>query len=276
MLPEVYSPYYLTQEQRDNFEDLGFLIINNALPTEMVERLLKAIDKLWVEHQQSSKLPFLHLMGFIGKDPSFVELLNWPTTFPLVWGLLGWNIFLYHSHLDVNPPENREWSKGKLSWHQDSGRVNSEIETCSRPRLSLKVSYWLSDVSEPGRGNMFVIPGSHKRDTYLLDNDESKAPSEAIPILAKPGTAVLFDRRLWHTRSPNYSGLTRKALFYGYSYRWLRARDELVVSPQLLVGCDAIQHQLLQRHMDADGYIPSDRDVPLRNWLLQHYPNNID
>lgn len=29
------------------------------------------------------------------------------------------------------------------------------------PRLSVKLAYWLSDVSAPGRGNLKVVPGSH-------------------------------------------------------------------------------------------------------------------
>ena len=38
------------------------------------------------------------------------------------------------------------------------------------------------------------------------------------------GDAVLFDRRLWHRRSRNGSPITRKALFYAYTFRWVRAR----------------------------------------------------
>jgi hypothetical protein len=38
---------------------------------------------------------------------------------------------------------------------------NREIETTPRPRLSVKLAYWLSDVSEPGRGNLKVVPGGH-------------------------------------------------------------------------------------------------------------------
>ena len=42
----------------------------------------------------------------------------------------------------------------RFDWHQDGGRQNREIKTAPRPRLSVKLAYWLSDVSEPGRGNL--------------------------------------------------------------------------------------------------------------------------
>ena len=47
----------------------------------------------------------------------------------------------------------------RFDWHQDGGRQNREIETIPRPRLSVKLPYCLSDVSEPGRGNLKVVPG---------------------------------------------------------------------------------------------------------------------
>ena len=38
---------------------------------------------------------------------------------------------------------------------------------------------------------------------------------------------MFFDRRLWHARSDNYSEVTRKAMFFGYTLRWIAIRDEL-------------------------------------------------
>jgi ectoine hydroxylase len=49
----------------------------------------------------------------------------------------------------------------RFEWHQDGGRQNREIETTPRSRLSVKLAYWLADVSEPGRGNLKVVRGSH-------------------------------------------------------------------------------------------------------------------
>ena len=66
-----------------------------------------------------------------------------------MWGILGWNIYLYHSHLDVTPLENARHQEWSVAWHQDSMRVNDEIESNPRPRLSLKIGYYLTDVSQP-------------------------------------------------------------------------------------------------------------------------------
>ena len=63
-------------------------------------------------------------------------------------------------------------------------------------------------------------------------------------VLVPPGGAVLFDRRIWHTSSANISAITRKVLFYGYSYRWLRPRDDQSFEG-LFAQCEPIRKQLL-------------------------------
>jgi hypothetical protein len=49
----------------------------------------------------------------------------------------------------------------RLNWHQDGRQQNRESDTTQRPRLSVKLAYWLSDVSQSGRGYLKLVPGSH-------------------------------------------------------------------------------------------------------------------
>jgi ectoine hydroxylase len=90
-----------------------------------------------------------------------------------------------------------------------------------------------------------------------------------------PGSAVFFDRRLWHAASPNYSDVTRKVLFYGYSYRWLRTKDDMTIPPARMERSDPIRRQLLGDGVNANGHFtPTDADVPLRVWLKEHRPED--
>jgi ectoine hydroxylase len=91
-------------------------------------------------------------------------------------------------------------------------------------------------------------------------------------VLGPAGCAVLLDRRTWHSRSANVSTMTRKVIWYGYSYRWLRPKDAMTVE-HLYANLDPIQRQILGDGTSANGtYDPTDADVPLRGWLHQHYP----
>jgi ectoine hydroxylase len=238
-----------------DFERDGYVVVENALDADAIAHLAEAVDRVWREERPDGSA--LHLLGFLGRDTAFIDLIDHPTTFPLVYGLLGWNIYVYHCHLDVHPPlhEPPRWR-----WHQDGGRQNLELES-PRPRLSVKVAYFLTDVETPGQGALRVIPGSHRRDTL----SKKCEPAEATPLLVRAGCAVVFDRRLWHARSDNVSQRTRKALFYGYTYRWIRPRDDLGLSAEQIAGLDPVRRQLLGAGTSAIGYwIPTEEDVPLR------------
>ena len=287
--PEKYLPHLITEAERTHFEEQGYLYIPNALSSEMREHLTYAVDTLYNKALATGRAkPGSHWgwSDFLGADDALLNLVDLPTTLPKVWGILGWNIYLYHAHMHVKPPAptDAEEGEGWLEWHQDSGRVNIEMETHPRPRLSMKVAYFLTDVSEPGRGNFYIRPGSHLKSDmsvpeYEISRDPREAtaddvPDDAMPVCVEPGTAVLFDRRLWHSRSPNHSEMTRKALFYGYGYRWIRPKDEMSVEP-LYERCDPIRRQLLGAATRNNGrYVPSEDDVPLRGWLIENLGDN--
>lgn len=267
--------YRLTDAERQTFDETGLLMVEDALSPEQVAELTAIVDRTFEGRLAEGHDPRTALFypNFIPDSPRFADLVDYERVLPKVWGILGWNIYLYHAHLIVTPPTGKPRSDATFGWHQDSGRVNREIETHPRPRLSLKVAYFLSDTSEAGRGNFWVIPGSHVQDTLELPPDGTGQPAGAVPVLAKPGTAVFFDRRLWHTASPNWSEITRKVLFYGYGYRWIRTKDDMTVQ-SLWERSDPIRRQLLGAGVNANGfYSPTDADVPLRVWLREWSPD---
>ncbi|MDP9352315.1 MAG: phytanoyl-CoA dioxygenase family protein [Chloroflexota bacterium] len=267
----------LTEEERRTFEETGVLTVENALSPEHLAALTEATDRQHEEALSTGHDPTkaYFLPNFIPKDPLFANLVDYEPVLPKVWGILGWNIYLYHAHLIVTPPSGRAPDDETFGWHQDSGRVNVEMESHPRPRLSLKVAYFLSDTSQEGRGNFWVVPGSHLSDTLERPADGKGQPQGATPVLAKPGTAVFFDRRTWHAASPNWSDITRKVLFYGYGYRWIHTKDDMTVE-SLWEQSSPIRRQLLGDGVNANGrYSPTDADVPLRTWLREHCPDDV-
>jgi ectoine hydroxylase-related dioxygenase (phytanoyl-CoA dioxygenase family) len=114
------------------------------------------------------------------------------------------------------------------------------------------------------------------QDDIDCPQDGKSNPAGAEPLCMSPGSAVLLDRRTWHSRSANLSDLTRKVVWLGYSYRWLRPKDDMTVDhlyPQL----DPIRRQILGDGLSANGvYDPHDGDVPLRSWLEEHCPEDAN
>ena len=266
-------------EKLAEFDRDGYTIIPGALTADEVGFYRDALDRVYADQQADGRVKpgaSMHQLSAVANCPEALGLVDHPTTFPYVWSILGWNVHAYHSHLDVHPqlPSKRPF---RFEWHQDGGRQNREIETDPRPRLSVKYAFWLSDVSETGRGNFKVVPGSHKTNWISgppRRDVEWPDPDGAIEVTANAGDAVLFDRRLWHARSDNYSQITRKAMFVGYTYRWVAMRDENdgIWSSDLAASINPVQRQLLGGLPDksgdhAWGHYPE--STPLYGWLKE-------
>jgi ectoine hydroxylase len=123
-------------------------------------------------------------------------------------------------------------------------------------------------VTTPENGAMEIVPGSHKLATKPEGCDTGEG---VMPVCVKAGSAVLFDRRMWHRRGINTSDITRRVLFFGYSYRWLRGLDYNNLPEEVLSKCDPIRRQLLGDGVDVKGWWqPTEADVPLKGWLRDH------
>jgi phytanoyl-CoA dioxygenase PhyH len=276
-----YEP--IRADERATFARDGFLLIPDALTPSLWSRAVKATNRIYDQEQRAGRLRAdgsLHLLGMLRRDPVFLDLLDYPRTFRYVWGLLGWNVYTHHHHLDVHPgfapDEPVPWN-----WHQDGYRQNSDIDAATRPMLSVKIAFVLSDMSLPGRGATKIIHGSHLRNTLVgrpeRPDERYDEPDGAEEIIARAGDAFIFDRRLWHSRSVNISALTRKIVFIGYTHRWIRPLDETDYrrDPQWLAGMSPLRRQLLGDGTDnanfwgvrPDGWV--DRDIPLRTELAE-------
>lgn len=168
-----------------------------------MQRLNAASDRLYAEAaaaadsgSSGSQGGTLGLFRSVSRDDAILDLVDNPSTFPLVYDILGWNIQLYISHLIVYPPEpsGTEAFETKATgngWHIDGGRPVPEMEERPQPRLSLKVGFFLTDTSIPYSGAMRIVPRSHK----LGDPPPPGTvdPPGVMDIKVKPGDAVLCE-----------------------------------------------------------------------------------
>jgi Phytanoyl-CoA dioxygenase (PhyH) len=277
--------------ERRRFDQDGWLLIPGALPSSLRERLVEATDRVYTQEAFRDRLgphQSLSLPGFLSRDNLFLELLDLPTTFPYVWGPLGWNIYTHHCQLEVTPTV-AEAGPPSWSWHRDGTdgpeagddprhphtgvRAEAQAEPPPGPARSVTVVFALSDLSELGRGNPRIIPGSH-----LLgapDRPERPElgfaePAGAMDVLAQPGDALVLDGRLWRSRGINISGITRKALSIGYTHRWVpqggaarRDRDRVQ-----LERLSPVRRQLLGVDLGGDfGVDLGGESAPLRESL---------
>lgn len=292
---EPFRTNALTPDESARFERDGFLVLEGALRGDRLAGLVALADELergyYGDGGRTVDRPSVRRGRFgrgrvakpsaldrirpvpLGRSVEFhdvllddrvLELVDHELTLPKIAGVLGWNIAVYLATLALSPPVPDGGptiaEHVALGWHQDSSRVNDDLPADQpRPRLSAKVAFFLSDITHDDGGNMWVVPGSHLGNELPADAAET-----GMPLRVPAGAAVLFDRRIWHSASPNRSDRTRKVVFMGYAYRWLRTHDDLDVAG-LWAGASPLRRQLLGWAPDSTSrYAPEDEDVPLR------------
>lgn len=215
---EVWKENLLTSDEHDAFEQEGYFVVENALSPDEVDRINAAMDRCEIQSRNAKGVEAekrLNQHDLIERDPVFMDLIDLPTTFPKVWGLMGWNIQLFHTQMVITPPHTQERIEKRFGWHQDNNRMNKDFETArpTHPRVSMKVAFFLSDTREEGRANFYIVPGSHVSGAVHFANDDDLMPEGALATQVKPGDALFFDRRLFHAASPNISDAERRVLF---------------------------------------------------------------
>ncbi|HIC16514.1 TPA: hypothetical protein EYO77_00225, partial [Candidatus Poribacteria bacterium] len=63
--------YCLTETESQQFEQDGFFIIENALPSELVENLISVVDYLLLQHRENNGIGVhetVNMLDFVGKD----------------------------------------------------------------------------------------------------------------------------------------------------------------------------------------------------------------
>jgi ectoine hydroxylase-related dioxygenase (phytanoyl-CoA dioxygenase family) len=269
---ETLAKAIFTDDQLNQWDQLGYVIVEDALSSEKVAQLMQVIDSLRSRLERAAHrrdIFGLDIRPLVTEDDAFLEVMEWPTTFPLAVRLLQhYNIQLMTSHLIMVPPNPNERN---ISWHRDGGAPG--LFVAGIPALfSLKIGYFLTDLIEPHMGQLMVVPGSHKRTVQEVFSPGQTEPDGGIELRVKAGSAVIFHQGLYHAGGLNLSDKTRTVLYYGYGYRLMRPIDYTEMPAALLERCSPITRQLLGAKVTHLGYqIPTEADVPLRQWYLDHY-----
>lgn len=228
-----------TAAERFFFDTYGYLVIENFLNPEMVDRLtetlLRIIDRRRAKQQQGiAHTGMTQIKGpastrifyILDDDPLFLEMLDWPPLMPYVTTLL--NAKPHHHASDAIVEYSSDLHERGMGWHIDGH--DSGYRNLGRPipLLQLKVGYYLNDMTEPGQGNLAVVPGSHKS---FVEPDPAQLKQGMFPgavqLCVPAGSVILFHNALWHAGGPfTRPDGHRLILYYAYEHPWMVASQE--------------------------------------------------
>jgi len=232
----------VTSEQLGQLARDGWCVVPDVLdPAETAD----VLDRLWAAADASRRKgvptryevldPNEHnvrVFGLLELDEVFRQLIQHPTALEVVRSLLGEYFMISNFTANIARPGSRS-----MSLHSDQSLVVPE--PWHQP-WALNIIWCLNDVYFENGATLF-IPGSHE---YVRKADVPKDALDRLqPFVAKAGSIVAMDGRVWHTSGANITEDQDRALLFGYySSAFLRPQVNwnAVLSPQVqsIVGPD--------------------------------------
>jgi hypothetical protein len=228
----------LTDEQLRTFAREGYVVVPDVVPEALLAAVDAEIDGLLAEIPPPAGTTGTH---FYFKRPTRVpaaDAVFRDSPIPaLAHDLVAPHAVGYafdYIQIVLNIPPH---PTGPASSHLDGHRPHQ-----TRPdTFSLLAGVFLGDESEPGRGNVWVWPGSHRRHERLFAErgpdvllpvsgsaaglDPPFAIGEPVPVLARRGDVLLSHFLLGHASGPNTTTTVRRIVNHrlvcdGHHERW--------------------------------------------------------
>jgi ectoine hydroxylase-related dioxygenase (phytanoyl-CoA dioxygenase family) len=209
-------------------EVFGFTIIEpeKAAPPGMAERLLEATKALVkredpghvaLNSYEKSNVDGRHLFHLIVKDPVFAEALMNPVVLTLARYMTGQ---LGRLHATVGFIKQETAKATKL--HCDATGVQAPMPPFG---TFVNISYILTDYTEEN-GTLAIVPGSNRWCRPPTQAEQPKClggtnDDICIPVIAKPGSLVVFGGNTWHGAYPKAHNNLRAHLSYGFSRSYI-------------------------------------------------------
>jgi len=223
------SPYHLSDEQIEFFDENGYLILRGWIPQPLLSRLQEAgqgwIERGWTQFESKSehtskarwdadwafaeregntvmwRVNYLHDKGFAAS----LELLGSPQMLAVAESLCGKNFVpTYESMVFKQEGDGKE-----VVWHQDA------IHPRNYRIFNLDVYL---DSSRDGAGALLVVPKSQttRQEFCDLADEFGWAVPDAVVVEMEPGDVLLHDVMVAHGSPATHGAALRRTLYYEF------------------------------------------------------------
>lgn len=223
-MPEVLSP-----DQISSYEETGYLVLENQIPLDWIEKIRAEIarfedeaadmtasnDRLDLEDTHTPEAPRLrriklpHMISDVVRELMYSDHVLAPAR-----DLIGRDLRLHTTKLNMK-------SAGygaAVEWHQDYAfypHTNDDI---------LAIGVLIDDMATQN-GPLMVYPGSHRGPVYdhhvdgvfagaMLPEANGLDPADAVELTGPAGSISIHHGRIVHGSALNTSDRSRRILFY--------------------------------------------------------------
>lgn len=272
----------LSDSQRQQWRDDGYLLIPGALSDAEVARCLTGIENAFADGAPGQRghasyvddLPHTRrLRNAVSSTTVLDDLLDHRSVFGILLDLIGDHLQVTGSEIFLRGQEQVPLTP----FHTDGGSALQRLALADGSHaVHLKVQFFLTDVSQPDNANFMCIPGSQHRlpvtpsYTGHLGEANDYLKRRSLPpgtrqILAHAGDALIFPWNLWHGVASNVHGKERATIIIRYGPLWVRPQDYIRISPAVLSRLTPRRRRLLGDFPHpADFYKPQEQELWMR------------
>ena len=268
----------ITPEQKRQFDEEGYLIIREALDSETVSSLLEASDRLIASDRLQNRQRhgdglYDGFRNCMSMDEAFLPLITNPKTFSIVTQILGPHLSLLTSHLIYRHPDpsGSPDTTRFPGWHRDHYPSMRDLGDQHIPRHSLKVAYYLTDLSEVNSGVTMLAAGSNQLKERIEIPEGQVDPATKVEPMLQPGDCVFFENRTWHAGAANLTDRIRKAVMVGYCYDWIVPTDYRQQPREMVEKLTKIERYLVGEPVDdRQEFDFTGGANPIADWCAQN------
>lgn len=211
------EPYALTPQQRQQLDEEGYLVLENAMDSTWLDQLRDAFDRIHASEGSEAGKEVAQMDGvrrladLVNKGRCFDAVYLYSPLLAAVDHVLK-RPFKLHSLNGHDPLKG----SGLQTLHADSGQV-----CVPGGPYHVVNSMWMLDDFTTENGATRVVPGSHLKAGRLSDYVEDRLADhpEQIHLQGKAGSIAVFNGSVWHSSYVNRSGAKRRTLHCAFITR---------------------------------------------------------
>lgn len=201
---------YLTSEQKQSFNDNGYLKLPKAISPLVLKQLIDAVDTLCALGEQlpdnsvleaANKQKFVVAIDKIIEKPTpiFAELLGSPLLLSIAESLCGADFFPVQDFIVIKTLGDQN----EVKWHQDVVTVAHE--------KTFMIGFYLDPATDEN-GALRVIPNSHKSNSPICELQ--KMDYQAIDMAA--GDILIHNLKMAHSSGELTTFSQRRVVYFEF------------------------------------------------------------
>jgi len=226
-IPEIYRKHTmpnLSESDLKFLDDNGYLVINNALPFDLCDRVGERLDELAHFEARSIKGGYFYGSGrlqriyqLLGKDEIYRQMILHPICDQVMSHMFSRDNFHDKYYLTSFHGNILQPGAEAQIWHVDANVPDPLPPWIIRSNSN----YVIQDLSEEN-GATEIVPGSHKFQRKPNKKEAETHNLETISLCAPKGSLIFWHGHLWHRSGANRTSVNRTAILGAYAASFFR------------------------------------------------------